>query len=409
MDDAEVLARARRRVLDRLERLPEWVVEGDCLVGPGTMAILVEGHAGDAILRRTGSSWRAHMDVTFVLDRDRPADTSISDCVSGFGESEIAAIDSTAEQWANGTAQVMYELLAQDGDHATRLGPSDPMGLPGSHVIHGPFQGSGRGEMPDVLVQWATGFGVLHALSPVLAPAVTGFELVGIKFFFGSNAGQDTAEVRIASVADPLGSAALLQLPWPRSEEMAYVRAFALVVQGDQPVAEEQPRGELADAIIQLARLAEAHPCLDDQGLVEVLCQRGVNPLSARRLVAFVPIAFGRALLEPMGVIADPNFENHRRGPRWRARSSRSVTSRPLASVPEYVAARSMAPVLKRSPGFRQLAVRGAEVNAVESLMRQGSAARDVRLTPVIVALGHQLARRLYQDVRSSSSRPSGR
>ncbi len=95
------------------------------------------------------------------------------------------------------------------------------MGLPGSHVIHGPFQGFGRGEMPDVLVQWATGFGVLHALSPVLAPAVRGSELVGIKFFFGSNAGQDTAEVRIASVADPLGSAALMQLPcrarkrWP--------------------------------------------------------------------------------------------------------------------------------------------------------------------------------------------------
>ena len=75
------------------------------------------------------------------------------------------------------------------------------------------FQGFGRSEMPDVLVQWATGFGVLHALSPVLAPAVSGSELVGIKFFFGSNAGQDTAEVRIASVADPLGSAALMQLP----------------------------------------------------------------------------------------------------------------------------------------------------------------------------------------------------
>ena len=125
----------------------------------------------------------------------------------------LLPFDSAAEQWANGTAQVMYELLAQDGDHATRLGPSDPMGLPGSHVIHGPFQGFGRSEMPDVLVQWATGFGVLHALSPVLAPAVSGSELVGIKFFFGSNAGQDTAEVRIASVADPLGSAALMQLP----------------------------------------------------------------------------------------------------------------------------------------------------------------------------------------------------
>ena len=44
---------------------------------------------------------------------------------------------------------------------------------------------------------------------------------------------------------------------------MAYVRAFALVVHSDQPATEEQPRGELADAIIQLAKLAEAHPYLD--------------------------------------------------------------------------------------------------------------------------------------------------
>jgi len=119
VDDSEVLARACRGVLDRLERSPEWVVEGDCMVGPGTMAIVVKGHASEAILRGTGSSWRAHTDVTFVLDRDRPADTSISDCVSGSGESEIAAIDSAVEQWANGTTKVMCELLAQDGDHAT--------------------------------------------------------------------------------------------------------------------------------------------------------------------------------------------------------------------------------------------------------------------------------------------------
>ena len=386
MDDSEVLARGRRGVLARLERSREWVVGGDCLVGPGTMAIFVESHAGSAIVRGTGSGWQAHMDVTFVLDRDRPADTSVSDCVSGFGESEIAAIDSAAEQWANGTAQVMYELLAQDGDHATHLGPSDPMGLPGFHVTHGPLQGFGRGEMPDVLVQWATGFGVLHALSSVLAPAVSGSELVGIKFFFGSNAGQDTAEVRIANVTDPLGSAALMQLPWPRSEEMAYVRAFALVVHSDQPATEERPRGELADAIIQLAKLAQAHPYLDDEGLVEVLCRQGVNPLSARRLVAFVPIAFGRALLEPMGVIVDPNFETHPHGPQGLVKSPRSVTSRPLASVPEYVAARSMATTLKRTPGFRQLAARGAEVNAAESAMRQGATAdEDLHFTPVFI------------------------
>jgi hypothetical protein len=231
VEESEALERAQEAIRVRLERSAEWAAEGNYLIGPGTTALVVQPHDGSPLLSGTATRI-AHLDVTFILNRDRRSDTSIPDCVSGFGATDFEAIEVAAEQWASGTAQVAYELLTQDGSHATHFGAQDPLGLAGCHVIHGPFQGFGRGQAPDALADWASNFGVLHALSPSLCPAVAGKELTGIRFFFGTNAGEDTAEVRVAGVVDPASSTSLLQLPWPRSAEMAYVRAFALVVHG---------------------------------------------------------------------------------------------------------------------------------------------------------------------------------
>jgi hypothetical protein len=377
VDEIDALFAARSAVLARLERPSEWAIENEQIVGLGTAAVIVRGHNAGAILSGGGQRWRAHIDITFVLDRDRPAMGSVPDCVTGFGGSEIAAIEFAAEQWANVTAPVVYELLFQDGSHATQFGESDPMGVSGFQVLHGPFQGFGIGEAPYALVEWASNVGLLHVLSPQLIPVITGAQLIGIKFFFGSNAGKDTAEVRIANVAWPHISAALLRLPWPRSTEMGYVRGLALVVHGQRAATVSTPMNELHAAAARLVKLVEIFPDLDDPDLVDALTAEGIEPSSARRLVAFVPTAFARVILESMGVTLDANFETpSSTGPSGR---------RPLQSIPEYVAGSTIAPALRGSAGFLQLAVRGSEMKAVDSLLQGGSKAEDVVLAPILV------------------------
>jgi Family of unknown function (DUF6348) len=215
---------ALQRIAEGLERLTGRAhrVGGNQVVGPGTTSLMIGSHPDVP-----ESAQSAHLDVGFVLNRDRD-DTTIWDCASGFGTTRSEAMNAAVDAWLQTTAPVVLELLTSHGTFADHYSSAE-CGLAGRHVIHGAILGWGWGDGPDQLQQWW----LAHPLLPVLAPAIAPNEwpvLGALRIFFGSQRGQSTAEVKLngrpLTAADDL----LLQQDWPRFEQPAYVRTFVLSI-----------------------------------------------------------------------------------------------------------------------------------------------------------------------------------
>ena len=117
---------------------------------------------------------------------------------------------------------------------------------------------------------------------------------------------------------------------------------------------------------------------LDDQRMIERLVRSGCPTAVARRIVVLAPIAFGRGIVGPLGVRTWPDIE-------IAADSGRHET-RPLAAFPEF----RLAAALAEGDGFKAytgLALRSAEVNAVNRLLRDGSKAADIVLPQPLTTL----------------------
>ena len=130
-----------------------------------------------------------------------------------------------------------------------------------------------------------------------------------------------------------------------------------------------------------LARwIAEADRLLakgDDDQAVAGLKRLGAPPVVARRIVVLAPIAFGRQVIEPIGVRVSDDIE---------IRSGSRATRRPLDTFDEYRAAREIAadPELNR---FQTLAVHGPEFGVVNRLLNEGSRPQDIELSPVLTVV----------------------
>ena len=219
---APQLARARQLVGEALNHLSgRWTVDDELICGPGTVAVRVAELHGTA---------PRHLDVGFVLDRQRADAPVIWDCAVGFGDTEEAILRRAVQTWATCTAPVVLELLTQKGRYADHYHGDDPEGFAGWHAIHGPWLGWGTGEGPDVLQRWAFDHSLLPVLRPAIAPELDRRELNGLKLVFGGSPSDRIAEVRINGTARPGPSAALLGLEWPRLDGHAYVRGFVLLV-----------------------------------------------------------------------------------------------------------------------------------------------------------------------------------
>ncbi|TMR96160.1 DUF6348 family protein [Nonomuraea basaltis] len=199
-----------------------WQIRDGLAKGPGTVGVVLrDDHAGGP----------AHLDLDFVLDVDRPEDTTITDCVVGYGATTEEAVDRAVQVWLDTTASAVLELLTQDGSFAGHFGPADPDGFPGWHAVHGGITGWGTGDDHDAVQRWA----VRHVLLPHLAPALKGTfgraRLNGVKAFFGGGEGSETAEIRVNGDYHEAGSRALADLDWPRpANGVSYARTFMLLV-----------------------------------------------------------------------------------------------------------------------------------------------------------------------------------
>jgi hypothetical protein len=205
-----------------------WQVKGSAVEGPGSAAVVL-GHD------HPGSS--GHFDLVYLVDRDRPRETAVPDCVTGHGPTAETKAATAVAAWATTTAVTLLELQEQTGAFADHMRAGSPDGLPGWHAVHGGIIGLGSGTDRAGVQQWVLD----HPLLPALAGALTADALpadrpTGVKIFFGSNAGRETAEVRVNGQVHEQATAALRALPWPRAATgAAYARTFVLLVHPELP------------------------------------------------------------------------------------------------------------------------------------------------------------------------------
>jgi hypothetical protein len=356
-----------------------WTVRGGNRVeGPGTASVIVRNRDGER---------DAPLEFGFQVNRDDPNVPVVWDYAAGLGTTEEDRLRASIRIWAQTTASVFLELITQQGQFASHFGASDPAGFAGWNAIAGPILGWGAdNSQVESLQRWASENSLLPPLSAALLPALDRPELNGVKIFFGSTGDGVTAEVRVNGQIAPEATVALGALDWPRFQSFGVVRTFVLLV---HPVPVTDQTHDVADAreengavgplLAALLSMAGERPELGDSDLVQALVARGFETKAAERTVIFAPVAFGRYLLRDMGIKFDPTFEV--RGDRFQ-----TTSPLPLDQMAEYVAAVRAAPIVaSSSPGFRALALRSAEVNAVNSALTKGSQPANLQLSPTLI------------------------
>lgn len=211
----ELLEHTRALLVHRLNAvLRGWSPSETGLVGPGSLAIrLLEHHEPRDHV--------AHVDIGFVLNRDRTDVPILWDCASGIGATVEARAKCAVDLWAMSTLPVVLEFLEGQRQHAEHLDHDDPDGISGWHVLCGPIVSFGGSEAAHLREWVCDHVGVLSKLKLVLddRPIHT------LKLVLGP-----VHEVRVDGLQDARATATVASLPWPRAND-GYVRWFLLALQ----------------------------------------------------------------------------------------------------------------------------------------------------------------------------------
>ncbi|GAB2939873.1 hypothetical protein GCM10027048_00100 [Hymenobacter coalescens] len=121
----------------------------------------------------------------------------------------------------------------------------------------------------------------------------------------------------------------------------------------------------------------------DDESVQQFLLAQGVDEALANQVVAFLPLAFGRIVLEQLSLQFSEEYS--RVGASGRIHSGYS-----LAAEPVFLAATSLARQLVATGQWSQelhwpVAMWSAEFHAVNNLLNAGSQAENVELSPPVL------------------------
>lgn len=195
--------------------------------------------------------------------------------------------------------------------------------------------------------------------------------------------------------------------PWPSQAEFYSVRQFLVIQRGEATPEDARHQnaglpGETTNEISQevgghsvrenmdpstpegaislLAFAVEARPNATDKELMQALRLGGVPEPLAARTMAFTPTAWGRLLLDGMGIAFSPEFVIFD--------SQGSVAeSGLLAGQPDFAAATRLGPQYMGTAAFERLALSSGEVDAINQLLHKGEKPEDVILAPAFVFL----------------------
>jgi len=213
---------ALHMVAERLNEISgRWSVEAGEVRGPGTTAVVVADH------HAAGPN---HIDIGFILNRDRADVPVIWDCTAGRGQDLQESLRNAVMIWSKTTAPVALEALIGDSRLADHYRGNEAAGFVGWHAIHGPVLAWGVGSHEQELQKWVLDNPLLPQLREGILPALDRPRFNGIKCLFGSSSNGDVAEVRVNGQIAADASAHLLSISWPRFEKATFVRTFVLLL-----------------------------------------------------------------------------------------------------------------------------------------------------------------------------------
>ena len=185
-----------------------------------------------------------------------------------------------------------------------------------------------------------------------------------LRVYCARNAGSDhVTEVLLDGEEWPELAARLAAFAWPPADGFYSVRVFIVLDGGF----------DTSRAVAALHRLADR----PDAEIVRALVAQGADAALAEKLVDYVPIAFGRPVLERLGVRASEEGVLVSGGAERRFRLMNDpVFADAVALAREAYTRGSM-------PGdvFRAVVMRGAELRAVNEALTAGAKAQDLSLS----------------------------
>jgi len=161
------------------------------------------------------------------------------------------------------------------------------------------------------------------------------------------------------------------EIEWPVRDDYYSVRLF-LVVQGGTDVS-------------RAVALFADQPGLDDDDYARALIAAGADPGDAALMVAMVPLAFGRVMVEGLEVGFSPTATVQRRGGGPPAEVV--LDDHPIFSEAAFLAERSQEQGTLSRDQFLSIALRSAEIDALNQALEAGAQPADLEFAPPIVSV----------------------
>ena len=325
--------------------------DGDVLVLDGT-----DMRLSAAVVSEQAFSTHAsvQLDVHFEIG---PGRTIVESCV-GIGASVEEAIANAELSFASNALHVLLAAFAGGETDQVTVEEWECGGVP-FRVVLGHMTGRGAPPKGGSPTSW---FATVEA---AMRAAALSPRTHWLRVYCARTGGpQQITEVLLDNEEWPSLAAELAALPWPATDGFYSVRIFMVL----------DPGFDTTRAIAAMHRLRDR----PDDEIVHALVTEGAHPSHAEQLVDFLPIAFGRPVLERIGVrVPDVAVLVAPEGERTFRLEDDPVFADAVALAREAYRTGSI-------PGevFRSLAMRGAELSAVNQALAAGARAEDLVLSP---------------------------
>lgn len=363
-------------------------VRDDWIVFPGRPQ---RAQAEIVLDSQQGELWRVQLDVRLVPAPGRMIVESFADLGGNRDEAVANAL-------RNFALNSLHVLLAAIFDAADEQSTSEEWMVDGrkARAMIGPLGMRGQPpEPPDALLACVQAFD--DALRrQKLRPGTHWARL-----FFAQAKGEALAcEALLDNVEHAGLDAAMAGVDWPAADEFYSARHFVVLC--------VEPGGEVTPALAVdwFAEALAERPDSDEDEWTAALAEAGVPAALARRACLFTQVAWGRALIDGMGMRFSPDYVGF-------DAAGRVAESGRLAEDPCFAEAVRIAEGYAASPGFMRLAAESADVKMAYQAHQDGADPKNLTTGTLFLFLeppteaGLKAATRVIGEYAGAA--PSGR